>query len=330
MFIHPLVDGPAIFRIGPIILPFYGLMYSLSYLICIYLGEYRLKKYTHFTEDEFDTLVSYLFFSIIVGARLGDILFYRLHYLVTSPWIFTVNGSASPVWITPLVIVTVYTLYSKLFTELPLSNQFFIMSLLTLFTGNAGMSFHGALIGGLLAILLYSYQFKKNCLTTIDFIAPLIPISLGLGRFANFINGELWGRPTEMPWGVIFPRFDFEIRHPSQLYECFLEGIVLFIVLWNFSKRPKPTGAISGLAMLLYALARIFVEFFRDPSEAMGFIAWGWLTMGQLLSFPMLIGGAFLLLRAYLHREPLLNTEQSLPQLEKVTSQYPRANSQSN
>jgi phosphatidylglycerol---prolipoprotein diacylglyceryl transferase len=295
MFIHPLVDGPAIFQIGPISFPFYGLIYLLSYWTCIYLGEYRLKQYNPFTEDSFDTLVNYLLFSIVVGARVGDILFYRLHYLIASPWIFIASkDSQHTIWIT-LAIMSIYTFYSKLFTKMLFPKYFFIIPLLRLLTGDSGMSFHGALIGGLLATLLYSYQFKKNFLETIDFIAPLIPVSLGFGRLANFINGELWGRPTEMPWGVIFPRIDFEIRHPSQLYECFLEGIVLFIILWNFSKRPKPIGAISGLAMVLYAIARIFVEFFREPNTALGFIAWGWLTMGQLLSFPMLIGGAFLL-----------------------------------
>lgn len=163
-----------------------------------------------------------------------------------------------------------------------------------------GMSFHGGLIGVVVALFIYGRTIGKNLFEMGDFTAPLIPIGLGAGRLGNFIGGELWGRTTDLPWGVVFPRTgDGLARHPSQLYEFLLEGIVLFVVLWWFSAKPRPRLAVSGLFLVLYGLFRSLVELVRQPDDHLGFIAFEWLTMGQLLSLPMMLLGGFFLLWAY-------------------------------
>ncbi|MBS97728.1 MAG: prolipoprotein diacylglyceryl transferase [Oceanospirillaceae bacterium] len=166
-----------------------------------------------------------------------------------------------------------------------------------------GMSFHGGLIGVILVLWLFGRHHRKRFFEMGDFVAPLIPIGLGAGRLGNFIGGELWGRTTDLPWGVIFPRAgDGMPRHPSQLYEFALEGVVLFIVLWWFSSCPRPPMAVSGLFLLLYGVFRSLVELVREPDEHLGFIAFDWLSMGQLLSLPMILFGAALLALAYQRR----------------------------
>ncbi|MCI5107260.1 MAG: prolipoprotein diacylglyceryl transferase [Pseudomonadales bacterium] len=162
-----------------------------------------------------------------------------------------------------------------------------------------GMSFHGGFLGVLLAMYLYSRSIKRDFWSTMDFIAPMVPFGLGAGRIGNFIGGELWGRPTEMPWGMVFPHVDSLARHPSQLYQALLEGLLLFTIVWLFSAKPRPRLAVSGLFALCYGSFRFFVEFFRQPDEQLGFIAFNWLTMGQLLSLPMIIAGAVFLGLAY-------------------------------
>lgn len=162
-----------------------------------------------------------------------------------------------------------------------------------------GMSFHGGLLGVLVGLKLYRYRIQKDWIALTDFIAPLVPLCLALGRIGNFINGELWGRVSKVPWAVIFPHAGPYPRHPSQLYECFLEGLCLFLILWIYSQVAKPKGAVSGMFAALYAIFRFGVEFFREPDAQLGFIAWGWLTMGQLLSLPLLGIGIILLYRAH-------------------------------
>lgn len=163
-----------------------------------------------------------------------------------------------------------------------------------------GMSFHGGLIGVLLAMWLLARKWDLPFLKLGDFIAPMVPIGLGAGRMGNFINGELWGRPTDVPWGTWFPHVDEQqlARHPSQIYEFIGEGILLFLLLWFFSKKPRPMGAISGLFLLGYGIARSTVEFFRVPDNS-DFLGIKWLTEGQLLSLPMIIAGIILLVWAY-------------------------------
>ena len=162
-----------------------------------------------------------------------------------------------------------------------------------------GMSFHGGLLGVGVALYFYSKSLRKGFWETIDFIVPFVPLGLGAGRIGNFIGGELWGRPTDVPWGMVFPHVDQLPRHPSQLYEVALEGVALFILLWWFSSNPRPRLAVSGVFALGYGSFRFFIEFFREPDQQIGFIAFEWLTMGQLLSVPMAAGGILLLFLSY-------------------------------
>lgn len=157
-----------------------------------------------------------------------------------------------------------------------------------------GMSFHGGLLGVLIALALFARRYHHRFLEVTDFVAPVVPVGLFLGRLGNFINGELWGRPTHLNWGVVFPQVDHLARHPSQLYEAFLEGLLLFTVLWYVSRKPQREGLCSGLFLMLYSIARFVVEFYREPDNAIGFIAGGWLTMGQVLCLPMGGIGLFL------------------------------------
>lgn len=169
---------------------------------------------------------------------------------------------------------------------------------LTLFAfWEPGRSFHGGMLGVFIALLFYvKFNFKKFIELT-DFIAPAVPIGLGFGRLGNFINGELYGRITTMPWGMVFPHVGLQPRHPSQLYELFLEGIVLCILLVWYARKPRPLGAISGMFLLGYGVIRCMVELVRAPDAGHGFVAFNWLTMGQLLSIPMIILGLYFVLK---------------------------------
>ena len=162
-----------------------------------------------------------------------------------------------------------------------------------------GMSFHGGLLGTLVAVYLFCRKYRRSLLEVTDFAVPFVPIGLFFGRIGNFINGELWGKVTDVPWAMVFPAGGPLPRHPSQLYEAFLEGIVLFTVLWLYSAKPRPRGAVFGLFLLLYGIFRFFVEFIREPDAHIGYLAFGWVTMGQVLSLPMIVAGAGLLLWAY-------------------------------
>lgn len=164
-----------------------------------------------------------------------------------------------------------------------------------------GMSFHGGLLGVIIALYCFAKSRKKSFLAVLDFMSPLAPLGLAAGRIGNFINGELWGRPTQVPWAMIFPDADLQPRHPSQLYECGLEGFLLFIIVWWYARKPRPQGAIAAVFLMGYALCRLTVEFFRQPDSHLGFIALNWLTMGQLLSIPMFICGLLLYFYAREH-----------------------------
>jgi phosphatidylglycerol---prolipoprotein diacylglyceryl transferase len=163
-----------------------------------------------------------------------------------------------------------------------------------------GMSFHGGLLGVLLAMLYFARKTTgKTFFTVADFIAPWVPIGLGLGRLGNFINHELWGRTTDGPWGMVFREAGPLPRHPSQLYQAALEGVALFVILWLFARKPRPTASVSGLFLVCYGLFRILVEFVREPDPQLGYLAFGWLTMGQVLSVPMILFGVGLMVWAY-------------------------------
>jgi phosphatidylglycerol:prolipoprotein diacylglycerol transferase len=178
--------------------------------------------------------------------------------------------------------------------------EYFLESPLWLFKiWEGGMSFHGGLLGVIVALWLFGRKNNKSFAQMADFVAPLVAIGLGAGRVGNFIGGELWGRVTDAPWGVVFPQVDRFARHPSQLYEAFLEGVIMFVILWLYSSKQRPPFAVSGLFLILYGLFRSLVEFYREPDAHIGFIAFGWLTKGQLLSVPMIAIGAVLMVYAY-------------------------------
>ena len=163
-----------------------------------------------------------------------------------------------------------------------------------------GMAFHGGLLGVIFAVWLFARKYGKSLLQVGDFGAPLVPIGLAMGRIGNFINGELWGRATDAPWAMVFPRDPSQLpRHPSQLYQFALEGMLLFAILWWFSAKPRPAGAVGGLFLLGYGSFRFLVEFVREPDAHLGFIAMNWMSMGQLLSLPMILIGGGLLVWTY-------------------------------
>ena len=162
-----------------------------------------------------------------------------------------------------------------------------------------GMSFHGGFLGVLLAMFIFARKNNKNMWDILDFGAPIVPIGLGAGRIGNFIGGELVGRVTDVPWGMVFPHVDNLPRHPSQLYQATLEGLVLFIILWTFSMKPRPRYAVSGMFGMFYGIFRFSVEFVRQPDAQLGFVALHWMTMGQILSLPMIFIGAGMIIYAY-------------------------------
>jgi phosphatidylglycerol:prolipoprotein diacylglycerol transferase len=164
---------------------------------------------------------------------------------------------------------------------------------------HGGMSFHGGFLGVLIALWFFARKRGKSLLDVTDFVAPLCPLGLAAGRLGNFINGELVGRPTDVPWAMVFPQVDNQPRHPSQLYEFALEGVLLFVILWIYGSRPRPRGAVSGLFLAGYGTFRFIAEFAREPDNFLGFLAGG-LTMGQWLSMPMIVIGIALMLWAHL------------------------------
>lgn len=167
-----------------------------------------------------------------------------------------------------------------------------------------GMSFHGGFLGVLLAVLWFARKHKKPFWALMDFIAPLVPIGLGAGRIGNFINAELWGKASDVPWAMVFPTDPMLLaRHPSQLYQFALEGVALFFILWLYTRKPRPTMAVSGLFALCYGVFRFIVEFVRVPDAQLGYLAFDWLTMGQILCLPMMAVGVFLMVWAYKRQE---------------------------
>ncbi len=167
-----------------------------------------------------------------------------------------------------------------------------------------GMSFHGGLMGVMVAMLFFARRYQMRYFAVTDFVVVLAPIGLAAGRIGNFINGELWGKVSDVPWAMVFPTGGPLPRHPSQLYEAFLEGLVLFTILWLFTRKPRPMMAASGLFALFYGLFRFSVEFVRVPDIQLGYLYFDWLTMGQILSIPLIIVGITLLLLAYRKRQP--------------------------
>lgn len=255
MIAYPVID-PVAFHIAGWPVHWYGLMYLVGFLGGWAVLSLRIRDSSRgFNQDQLSDIIFYAAMGVIIGGRLGYMLFYDLPTLFHDP-----------------------------------------MMILQVWKG--GMSFHGGLLGVLVAMWLCTRKFKKSFLELTDLIAPAVPIGLGAGRIGNFINGELLGRVSDVPWAMVFPNSDGLARHPSQLYEFFFEGLVMFVVLWLFSRKPRPVGAVSGLFALLYATFRFSIEFFREPDVQVGYLTFG-LTEGQLLSLPLAFVGIALIWYAY-------------------------------
>ena len=253
MFLYPEFD-PVALRIGPLAVRWYGITYLVGFAAAWYLGKKRAARAdSPVTPLQVDDLVFYAALGIILGGRLGYMLFYGLDQIVANP-----------------------------------------LNLFRIWEG--GMSFHGGLLGVIVATWLYARRLGQPFLAVMDFVAPLVPIGLGAGRIGNFINGELWGARTTVPWAVIV---NGEARHPSQLYEACLEGLALFVIVWLFSAKPRPTMSVAAVFLIGYGVFRFGVEFVRLPDVHLGYLAFGWLTMGQVLTLPMFVGGCVLLWLAY-------------------------------
>lgn len=253
MFIYPDIDPIAI-EIGPLAVRWYGLMYVIGILGGWWLGRVQAKRpWSPLTGEQVDDLVTWIALGVILGGRVGSVLFYNFGDFLDNP-------------------LTLFQIWK------------------------GGMSFHGGFLGVALALWLYSRKVQVPFFAITDLIAPVVTIGLGAGRIGNFINGELWGKPTDAAYAVVVNGVPV---HASQLYEAFLEGLVLFVVTWTFALKPRPQKAVTGLFMVGYGLARFAVEFVRVPDAHIGYMAWGWVTRGQVLTVPMIVVGLALLYLAY-------------------------------
>ena len=255
MLVHPNFD-PVVFSIGPLAVRWYGLMYLTAFGCVWWLGSRRIGKgVAPITREQFDDMIFFGILGVIVGGRLGYVLFYKPAYYLAHP----------------LEVFAVW---------------------------QGGMSFHGGFLGVLLAMAWFARKTDRRWLDIMDFLAPLVPLGLAAGRLGNFINGELWGRVTDVAWGMVFRGAGPLPRHPSQLYEMATEGLLLFVLLWFYSARRRPRGAVSGLFLIGYGLARFACEYTREPDDYLGLLALG-MSMGQWLSAPMVIAGAIMMAWAY-------------------------------
>lgn len=243
----------------------YGLMYLAGFLAGWWLGRWRARQpNSGWTIAEIDDLVFYIGLGVILGGRVGYLLFYDLPNLFAEPGL----------WAMLKHIVSIH---------------------------KGGMSFHGGLLGVLAALWLFARKYHKPYFKTVDLLALLAPPGIFFGRIGNFINGELWGGPSQLPWAMIFPNSNTAVpRHPTPLYEAALEGVLLFALLWWFARKPRPVMAISGLFAIGYAVFRSMVEFVRLPDAHIGYLlGTSWLTMGIVLSIPLLLVGVALMWWAY-------------------------------
>ena len=250
---------PVAFKIGPVAVHWYGLAYLAAFVLAWLLAHRRARRAD----------------SPVTAAQVEDVVFFSALGVILGGrlgYVFFYNFDKflhDPLW------------------------------LFRVWEG--GMSFHGGMLGVIVAMFWYAHKQKIHPGRLWDFVAPLVPLGLLLGRLANFFNQELWGRATDVPWAMVFPRTDPTLtpRHPSQLYEAFLEGVVLFAILWIFSRKPRPTLTVGALFLFFYGLFRFIVEFVREPDQQIGFAAFGWMSRGQELSLPMIIIGAAVFIYAY-------------------------------
>lgn len=258
MWSYPAID-PVAFALGPVAVHWYGLMYLIGFAAAWLLGLQRAKTSSFWSKDLVSDLLFYCAFGVILGGRVGYVIFYDFDGLVANP-------------------------------------------LSLFFVWQGGMSFHGGLLGVIVGMWLFARKTQQSLFSIADFVAPLVTIGLFAGRIGNFINGELWGKTTESALGMWV--YDLELqqmvqKYPTQLLQALLEGLVLFVILWIYSSKPRPAGAIAGMFLFFYGMFRGFAEFFRVPDPQLGYLAWNWLTMGQLLSLPMILIGAGLIYYAH-------------------------------
>ena len=262
MLTLPHIDKVAL-HLGPVQIHWYGIMYVIGFAAAWWLARRQTaRKGSTWNAEQVDDLIFWSMVGVIIGGRIGYVLLYVVPYqmeLLHADWLYPVK-----IW-------------------------------------QGGMSFHGGLAGVLVALALYARRHGRRVLDVFDFCAVLPGIGICAVRIGNFINSELWGAATDWKWGFLVPDAgsgELVGRHASQLYEAGLEGIALFALLWWFARRPLPAGAIVGLGLLWYGLVRILIELVRVPDSQIGYLAGDWMTMGQLLSLPMLLAGVVLLLRA--------------------------------
>jgi len=276
---YPLINiDPIALSIGPLDIHWYGVMYLLAFLSFWAIGNRMAvtRPWYGWSKQQVSDVLFYGMLGVIVGGRIGYMLFYGFARLLQEP-----------------------------------------LSLFRVWDG--GMSFHGGLLGVILAMAWFARRSRKSFWQVTDFVAPLVPLGLAFGRLGNFIGGELWGRLTDVPWAMIFANstgigaankvvlneawqsgaLDHLARHPSQLYQAGLEGVTLFLMLMLYASKPRPSAAISGLFLLGYGIFRLFAEFFRQPDDHLGFVAMQWLTMGMVLSLPMIAAGIIIMTFAY-------------------------------
>ena len=254
MLVYPEINPIAI-SLGPFQIAWYGLMYLFGFLAAYWLAVKRTEKdWSPLANNQIEDLIFYSAVGVILGGRLGYMFFYDMESLISDP----IN------W----------------FVRVPQIWQ-------------GGMSFHGGFLGVILAVKIFSLNQKVDFVELVDFVAPLVPIGLGLGRLGNFINNELWGKPTDVVIGFLV---DGVVRHPTQLYEAALEGLVLFSILWIYSKVKRRPGMVAAAFLFFYGIFRIFIEFFRIPDSHIGYLIGEWLTLGQVLSLPMLILGLWIII----------------------------------
>jgi len=256
MLIHPEFD-PAAIRIGSFAIHWYGLMYLMAFAQFLLLGRLRIRAPRYQAMGWTYKDLEDLLFAGVLGVVLGGRLGYTLFYM---PGFYLSH---------PLSIFKIW---------------------------EGGMSFHGGLLGVLVALLWFAKSRKLSYFVVTDFVAPLVPLGLAFGRLGNFINGELWGRPSDWPWAMVFPAVDQVARHPSQLYQFAGEGLLLAILLWVYARKPRARGRVSGLFLLGYGVCRFIVEFAREPDAFLGLLGLG-LSMGQWLSLPMIGFGIYLIVR---------------------------------
>ena len=254
MFVHPQFD-PVALQLGPLALRWYGLMYLLGFALIWMLGRYRIDRNPGgvWTRADLDDALFFGILGTILGGRLGYVLFYKFSDYLLAPW--------------------------KIF-----------------FVWEGGMSFHGGFLGVVIAMVWFARSRHQDWLRITDFIAPLVPLGLAAGRLGNFMNGELWGRfsDPDLPWGMVFRHSGSLLpRHPSQVYQFLLEGVLLFVLLWLYARRPRKTGQVSAAFLVGYGVLRFIAEFFRQPDDFLGVLALG-MSMGQWLCLPMIAAGLVL------------------------------------